>query len=60
MRKAECVQSLERDMSKPIEWTEDEMRTAKLVHGPDRMNSDTYRLHLEGVDGKEGKISSAL
>lgn len=29
-------------------WTDDEMQTATLIHGPDSVNTDTYRLHLEG------------
>lgn len=37
-------------------WSDREMREANLIHGPDSMNSDTYRLHVEGQDGKPGKM----
>lgn len=31
------------------EWTKEAMETAELIHGPDSMNSDTYRLwDIEG------------
>lgn len=35
---------------------ETQMRAATLIRGPARMLSDTYRLHLPGKDGKEGKM----
>ena len=37
-------------------WTETQMREAELIHGPDSMNCDTYRLWLHGEDGAEGKM----
>lgn len=37
-------------------WTDEQLYTAELIHGPDRMNSDTYRLHIPGNDGKDGKM----
>lgn len=36
-------------------WTDEELKTADLTHGPDSMKTDTYRLHVPGKDGKEGK-----
>lgn len=38
-----------------MKWTDQRMREAEIIHGPDSMNSDTYRLRIEGVDGKPGK-----
>ncbi len=39
-----------------MSWTDQEIRDADLIHGPDRHNSDTYRLHIPGVGGKDGKM----
>ena len=36
-------------------WTDKEMQTADLVHGPDSVNSDTYRLSIPGVGDRPGK-----
>lgn len=36
-------------------WTDKELNTAELIHGPNSMNTDTYRLQIPGVDGKDGK-----
>lgn len=38
-----------------MKWTDQRMLEAEIIHGPDSMNSDTYRLRIEGVDGKPGK-----
>lgn len=56
MRKAECVQNLESDMSKKPEWTDTDLKEAELIHGPDSMNSDTYRLHIPGENDKRGRM----
>lgn len=38
-------------------WTTADMMKAELIHGPDSMNSDTYRLHLYSDDpDKPGKM----
>lgn len=37
-------------------WTDEEMNTAKLIHGPDSVNSDTYRLWIEKTDYADGKM----
>lgn len=36
-------------------WTEEEMQRAELTHAPERLKGDTYRLSIEGQDGKPGK-----
>lgn len=37
-----------------FKWTSDKIRTANLEHGPDSVNTDTYRLHIEGEGDKPG------
>lgn len=36
------------------QWTEDKMRAAELTHGPDSVNTDTYRLSIPGEGDKPG------
>ena len=36
-------------------WTDKEMQEAEIIHGPDRMHSDTYRLRIEPDGEKPGK-----
>lgn len=34
-------------------WTDEELKSAKLVHGPSRHMSDTYRLTIMKPNGKK-------
>ncbi len=38
-----------------MKWIEDELRQANVIHGPDQMHSDTYRLSIPKTDEKKGK-----
>lgn len=37
-------------------WTDEELRSAKIVHGPTSNLSDTYRLTIQKKDGTEKRL----
>lgn len=39
-----------------MKWTDRELREANLIHGPERLKSDTYRLHIPKDGDKDGKM----
>lgn len=43
-------------MPRRKKWSDQELMSANLVHGPDSANTDTYRLHIEGEGDKAGKM----
>lgn len=37
-------------------WSDEELKSAELVHGPSRNLSDTYRLTIKKPDGTERRL----
>lgn len=53
-RRDPCDQNRTYEIGK-VMWTDEELRHAELIWGPEKLRSDTYRLHIPKTGEKDGK-----